>query len=434
MRMTFFANACCLYECEGYSILCDPWLIDGAMEGSWCHYPPLKTHPSDLADVDSIYISHLHPDHFDPASLKYFSKDIPIIILDEKEHYLRSHVDRLGFHNIISIRDGHSRKLGPFKLTMYKPFFKTLFDNSEIDNLLDSALLVEANNFSIFNTNDNPPTLEIARKLRQRHGKLSLLQFIYNVAGPHPACCENLSLEEKKTAKDTLVNRSLKLMVDVAKVFDPDKLMPFAGSYVIGGKEWIKNEFLAHTGWDEAVSYIKEHTDITPLIMREKQTFDFENNDFTSSAYEPINKEEQTYHIQNVLSKITYPYETDVLDDLLILWLKKTLPVARMNLWRKQGQFKVFKTLNVYLSLNEELFQFRLDINDSSFVANEQLRCPYIKFSLDLRLLARILKREAHWNNAELGCHINYSREPDSYDPDLHLLMSFFHIPIRLGL
>lgn len=41
-------------------------------------------------------------------------------------------------------------------------------------------------------------------------------------------------------------------------------------------------------------------------------------------------------------------------------------------------------------------------------------------------LLTRILNREEHWNNAELGCHITFERK-GPYMPDVHTLLCFFH-------
>ena len=54
---------------------------------------------------------------------------------------------------------------------------------------------------------------------------------------------------------------------------------------------------------------------------------------------------------------------------------------------------------------------------------NQNLFC-----SLDNRLLRRILDKKSHWNNAEIGTHISFKREPNKMDPDVHTMMSFFHI------
>ena len=48
---------------------------------------------------------------------------------------------------------------------------------------------------------------------------------------------------------------------------------------------------------------------------------------------------------------------------------------------------------------------------------------------LNPRLLRSLLKgpRFAHWNNAEIGSHINFLRDTDTFQRDVHLIMSYFH-------
>jgi len=51
-----------------------------------------------------------------------------------------------------------------------------------------------------------------------------------------------------------------------------------------------------------------------------------------------------------------------------------------------------------------------------------------LQCKLDTRLLKRILLKESHWNNAEIGCHIEFHRSPNHYSPDIHTMMQFFHL------
>ena len=51
-----------------------------------------------------------------------------------------------------------------------------------------------------------------------------------------------------------------------------------------------------------------------------------------------------------------------------------------------------------------------------------------IECSLDLRLLKRILDKRSHWNNAEIGCHIELNRSPNYYSPDIHTALQFLHL------
>ena len=53
----------------------------------------------------------------------------------------------------------------------------------------------------------------------------------------------------------------------------------------------------------------------------------------------------------------------------------------------------------------------------------------FLSLSVDPRLLRSLLKgpRFAHWNNAEIGSHINFLRNTDTFQRDVHLIMSYFH-------
>ena len=81
MKFEFIGNACGIFHgSKGTKVLCDPWIVDGVFEGSWFHYPPLKTKISDLQNVDAIYLSHIHPDHFDDRFFD-FPKDKKLFYL-----------------------------------------------------------------------------------------------------------------------------------------------------------------------------------------------------------------------------------------------------------------------------------------------------------------------------------------------------------------
>ena len=92
MKFKFIGNAAGIFEgSKGTKILCDPWIVDGVFDGSWYHYPPLETKISDIQNVDAIYVSHIHPDHYDPIFLKKILKKYrktKIIIPNFERNYL----------------------------------------------------------------------------------------------------------------------------------------------------------------------------------------------------------------------------------------------------------------------------------------------------------------------------------------------------------
>ena len=53
----------------------------------------------------------------------------------------------------------------------------------------------------------------------------------------------------------------------------------------------------------------------------------------------------------------------------------------------------------------------------------------FVIYETDIRLLKLILKgpRFAHWNNAEIGSHIKFTRNPDVWTPAVYQSICYFH-------
>jgi len=170
MKFEFIGNACGIFHGdEGTKILCDTWIENGIFEGSWCHYPPLRTKPEDLAEIDAIYISHLHQDHYDERYFN-FSLDIPIFVLDRNPNYLIKTLEKAGFSNLIYIKNDETVVFKEFEITLYAPFAKHIFYHAAIGNLLDSAMVIKNGKQIAFNANDNTPTVEYCQKLKNLKG------------------------------------------------------------------------------------------------------------------------------------------------------------------------------------------------------------------------------------------------------------------------
>ena len=97
MKMTFLQSSSVVLEHKETKILTDPWLVDGELYGSWAHYPPSELKPEDFNDVDYIYLSHIHQDHFSQKTLRHMNKDIPIIIHNFASKRLKLNIEKLGF-------------------------------------------------------------------------------------------------------------------------------------------------------------------------------------------------------------------------------------------------------------------------------------------------------------------------------------------------
>tara|TARA_B100001123_G_C15321112_1_gene1027924 strand:- start:1523 stop:2773 length:1251 start_codon:yes stop_codon:yes gene_type:complete len=416
MKFQFIGNAAGTFiGSKGTKILCDPWIVDGIFEGSWFHYPALKTKVNDLQNVDGIYVSHIHPDHYDERYFD-FPKEIPIIILNEGPNFLKKNLIKKGYNNFIEIKDGETKKFKEFNLTVYKPFTGNIFEESLLGNLIDSALVLNDGDLTVINFNDNTPNEKACVALQNKFKKIDFALLNYNAAGPYPACFDNLSIEEKKKENDRILKRNFDHLCKIIPLLKPKTVLPFAGSYIIGGKNYFKNDYLGTTTWDECADYLKQKLNSKTKIicLRENQTYDILNQ-LNIEKYERINLNDKEKYIKSIKDH-KYDYEHDVIPN--IEKLTNDIGIAKDKLLERSKKFGIDFKSNVFIEIEGK----KISILDGK-EKNRELIC-----SMDSRLLRRILDKKSHWNNAEIGTHITFKRSPNKMDPDVHTIMSFFHL------
>ena len=418
MKFEFIANACGIFTSdEEIKILTDPWIVNGVFDGSWCHYPPLKTTEDDLQDVDAIYLSHIHPDHYDPRNFN-FRKDIPIFVLDHGKNFLHKNLLNQGYTNLIPIKDGEKIKFEDYEITMFSGFTTHNFFDSKMGTLIDSAMVLENNGLVAFNANDNKPDIKSCQQIKEKFGHIDLALLNSNAAGPYPSCFNNLSESEKFKEKDLILKKYFNHSLDCLKALQPSYMIPFAGFYVLGGTYHYKNKYLAAATSDSCSEYLNKKIDFDTKVicLRETDSFDIRKGS-SNREYFPIDLGEADNYIKNFLSLLKYDYENDPLPNLEEL--TKDTKIAALNLhdrWKKFGY-------DPDMELEIDIEGKRINICKPNSNSKGLITC-----SLDYRLLRRILDKESNWNNAEIGCHIEFNRTPNYFSPDLHTMMSFFHL------
>ncbi|KAA3619163.1 MAG: MBL fold metallo-hydrolase, partial [Proteobacteria bacterium] len=75
VKVRYIYSACIVVETADVRVVCDPWFTDGIYDGSWFQFPRVEDPVRSIGETDFVYISHIHPDHYDPAFLRrYFEK------------------------------------------------------------------------------------------------------------------------------------------------------------------------------------------------------------------------------------------------------------------------------------------------------------------------------------------------------------------------
>ena len=421
MKLQFISNACCIVESNnGTKILSDPWLNDGVFD-SWCHFHKLKTTWADLQSVDAVYISHVHSDHLDERFFQ-FPKNTPMIVLDHGMNFLHNNLNRLGYTNLFKVKNGETASFKDFKVTLFAPFSGNNYfeENTKIGNLIDSAIVYESDGQKIFNANDNAPNTDSCKELKERFGSFDLSMMNYNAAGPYPSCFSNLNDEEKILEQNKILERNINYLYENLKILNSKYFMPFAGAYVLGGKLSYKNRYLGTMTWDKCIEMLNKKDNIIGtdyIALNEGTSFDLSTG-LPDQEYQPIDENEVKLYIDSSLSKLKYSYESDEMPSQLKLYNDINASILAMN--ERLERINFVPDMNVFI----EVFDKELPIFEvSKTQSNGTLKC-----SMDPRLLRRILDRNTHWNNAQVGCHIEFIRTPNYYSPDIHTALAFFHL------
>ena len=100
-----------------------------------------------------------------------------------------------------------SEIINEFELSMFKPFTGHIFEDSDLGNLIDSALALIDGNTTAINFNDNTPDENGCKKLKEKFKKIDLAMLNYNAAGPYPSCFDNLNEEQKVSENKRILKK-----------------------------------------------------------------------------------------------------------------------------------------------------------------------------------------------------------------------------------
>ena len=445
MKITYHNSACVAIEDQDVKILCDPWLINGEFYGSWAIYPPYDFKSSEFEDIDYIYISHIHPDHFSIQTLSSLNKKIPILIHKFHSSFLKNNIEKLGYE-VIEIE--HNKRInlkGNIFINILaadncnpeicsKVFGCGLAEKTFGSTSIDTMCVIDNNEQVIVNTNDCPFEIgqNAAQLIKNHYKNIDFLFVGYSSAGPYPQC---FRYDEKamKSKKQDVIKKFLLQTESYLNLFKPKFYMPFAGKYVLSGKNWKLNSQRAIPEIDDAVNYLQSSTNINQknskcVLLNQKSNFDISTSE-KSEPYLSVNANDKSSYIESVLSKIKYSFEEIEVGMEEIL---KLVPKCyqRFEFKRKSMEFTT-NTIVLILIENEKFLAIPFDGSGWRLISKNQIKdySKYVIMTLDKRLLYQLLKgpKFAHWNNAEIGSHIFYERKPDIYERGLYYCINFFH-------
>ncbi|MEO7260930.1 MAG: Rieske 2Fe-2S domain-containing protein [Jatrophihabitantaceae bacterium] len=171
MRVTGLGHASVLIETEFGSVLTDPW-VNPAYFGSWFPFPDNSQLDWDtFGDVDYLFVSHLHRDHFDPEHLKrHISKKATVLLPDYPTSELEDQLRELGFSSFVKTRNDEVIELDGLQVMV-----NSLISPTD-GPIGDSSLWLSDGKHILLNQNDARPS-DLTSFTKLGHVDAHLLQF-----------------------------------------------------------------------------------------------------------------------------------------------------------------------------------------------------------------------------------------------------------------
>ena len=444
MRITYLNSASVLIQDKDVKILCDPWLDGEEYFGSWGIYPPYNFEPEKFDDVDFIHISHVHPDHCSLSTLSKLNKKIPIIIHKFPEKFLKFFLENLGFSVIELEHNKRSKLKDDVHLTVLaadncNPEIcgKLMGCSNLVKDLgttqIDTMSIIDNGKEVIVNTNDCPfPIAEqTALIIKKQYPIIDFLLVGYVKASSYPQCFdldESVKLQEAEIKQE----KKLQTTIQYIELFKPRFFMPFAGRYTLTGKNSILNRFRGEPELEFAYEYLTtnmKNQESKCVVLNHDCYFDISSTT-QSQSFIPVNFHKKDEHIKKVFSKIKYEYEKESKPS--VGFFENLLPSCYENFEKARNEINWTSQTKIILRINDDLFAvISCDGSGYEMCTSNQVENMnhYLRMDVDSRLLKWILQgpRKAHWSIADIGCHVNYKRVPNTYERGLYYCWNNFY-------
>ena len=253
----FINHASFIVQSGGVSVLCDPWVSGSAFLNGW-NLISEQQHEG-LDEVDYIWLSHEHPDHFSVAFLRSIPPArraaITILYQETPDRRVVSFCRELGF-KVRELDHAIPQRLGGgIRVTCGKiPFY-------------DSWLLIETPEYSVLNTNDcilEQP--QRAKQIRRYVPRCDILFTQFSYANWQDS-------RDNRQARRDLAAEKLRRIAMQCETFQPKFVVPFASfCYFSHDENAFMNADINTPG--QAVDFIEQNCDAIPILLTPNEYWD----------------------------------------------------------------------------------------------------------------------------------------------------------------
>lgn len=423
IKLTYYYSACIKTETDDVTVLHDPWFSDGIYDGSWFQFPKMEDPINDIGDSDLIFVSHIHPDHYDPVFLKnYFKKygEKKIIISDHQPNFLYGKMKADGFNPEI-IKD--TLQIGNTSLNLISHYTGSISD-------IDCGIVIHYKDSDkvhcVVNTNDIVFDSDILSEIKSIAGKIDILACGYTGAGPYPQTYYDIDdpnlIEEAEKKKLDFFQR----YNEATSFLDAKINIPFAGKYLLGGNLSSLNDY---RGVADPVEILA--IDSNAIVLSDHggsiSTSDLKPSKTRKDIYDKNKISQRINQIKDKKMAYEKLFDKSEIDQLPI---KRLLSKASMNALAKSEVEEDYYFV-IRLNNNESAVINAKKGNERFFKIQDQnaeLPLPRSEIDIDPRYLFGLLTHIYHWNNAEVGSQFFVKRTPNKFDRGVQSFLNFLTI------
>lgn len=419
IKIRYIYSACIVTITPDISILHDPWFTEGIYDGSWFQFPQVLNPVESVGDVDFIYISHIHPDHYDCKFLKkYFTVYgvKKILIAKHSPNHLAAKMRADGFEATII---DSSIKIGKTEIQIIPHITGSASD-------IDSACIIkyqstDSRMHCIVNANDVIFDENMANKLKLAAGSIDIFLCGYTGAGPYPQTYFDSSDPQLVIEAESKKKKFFDRYIAAVNVMDARVNIPFAGKYILGGKLSGLN----------GVRGVADPTEVLEIdekaIVLADNGGEINTSNFIASAIRTAKYNNRDLNARlDELKSERMDYERLFLQsEVAQLPLKRLLVLASRNATRKSECYEDY-----YFCINLPNNQFAVlnaNRNEENCIyfteSSQSLPNPRSQILIDPRYLFGLLTHIYHWDNAEIGSQYITRRTPNVYKKEVQTFL-----------
>ena len=261
MKLKFVNHSSFIIEHNGISLISDPWLEGRVFNNGWDLISKTKLSYNDFKDINYIWFSHEHPDHFFPPNLKLipaeYKKNITVLFQNTIDGRVVEYCRNAGFKEIIELHKG--------KYVELSKDFKVL---CEYFSEGDSWITYKVGDITILNTNDcGIINKSEADNIKNTIGKVDILltQFSYAYwTGNKDEVAFRTKVADEKL-------KSMKLQCDI---FLPTITIPIASYVYFCHEENFYLNDCVNTA-EKTYNYLNANTKTTTVILYNGDEYSF---------------------------------------------------------------------------------------------------------------------------------------------------------------